>query len=221
MIATLKRYFPIAIVAAMILGSGYAHAVWTDRWTVSPAVQNSVKRLSKVPHRLGTWEGSDREMDPRQLAQAGAVGHVARTFENSSDQSKVMVLLMCGRAGPMSVHSPDICYRGAGFVLDGQPAQYLVPFEPKGRTAEVMRANFTKQDGAETQRLRIYWTWLGKDRWQAPNSPRGHFSGQTALYKLYVIREFTQPEAKVDEEACQDFLQRLFPALDTALLGKN
>ena len=45
----------------------------------------------------------------------------------------VGVLLLCGRPGPVSVHTPDLCFPGAGFQEAGEPTRCPIPGSPGDR----------------------------------------------------------------------------------------
>src|SRR5262245_7859111 len=122
MLRTGKTMACILAVCALIVACGYGHGVLTDRWSVSRELTDAVVRLEKVPRQLGDWLAvKDWEMDPRMKAMGGVEGYIDRVFQNSRELTPITVFLVCGRSGPVSVHTPDLCYQGIGYVMEGEP----------------------------------------------------------------------------------------------------
>src|SRR5690349_20084084 len=95
---------------------------------------------------------------------------------------------MCGRSGNMAVHTPEVCYRGAGFELREQPAPVAL-YDAAG--SQMWSATFAKNTGP-ISRLRLYWAWNSQGEWQAATAPRWEFRREPFLYKLYVSRDCGQ-----------------------------
>src|SRR4051812_26867673 len=106
---------PLPLIAAflVLLASGLVHGFWTQRWQSSQALDAAVGRLYSVPLETARWKGTAVEVDPEPYQQARALGYWMRRYTKDGVSGSVTVILMCGRAGHMSVHTPDICYRGA------------------------------------------------------------------------------------------------------------
>ena len=126
------------------------------------------------------------------------------------------MLLVCGRGGPISVHTPDICYEGAGY-------RQLAPEKPKtlesgeGHTDAFNVARFGKPGVVPTQ-MEIYWGWSRDGvTWQAPSNPRVSLARLPALYKMYIVREFTPGSRAENAETCEAFLRRVLPVIRQTL----
>jgi hypothetical protein len=132
----------------------------------------------------------------------------------TSGSEAITVILMCGRAGHMAVHTPDICYRGAGYEMAGEPAKFRLAAPG---AFEFWSATFRQPAKAGGPDLEIYWTWRADDSWLAPTSPRLTFGGQPYLFKLYVVREKAGEGTR--DTVMADFLAQLMPALEGALFS--
>jgi hypothetical protein len=206
---------------ALLLLSGIVHGLWTDRWQVSAAIEATVPRLDRLPTTLGDWDSESLELDQRQLAMAGAAGYLARRYKNRSTGSTVNMTLLCGRAGHLSAHTPDLCYGGAGYQIVALPVPQLVSFGAATSPAEFKRATFEKPETARGGQLLIYWSWSATGSWQAPDNPRLTFARQPVLFKLYVSQEMSLDEDGSENDACVELMQQLLPALETALFSAN
>jgi hypothetical protein len=210
---------PAIAALALVVAAGVVHGRWSRRWAGSAEADAAVARLRRVPEVVGGWRGRPIELDPRQLAAAGVDGCVARRFEDPKGAAAVTVLLVCGRPGPISVHTPDVCYGGAGYEAVAPPARYRLPGATPGGGAGLNLADFRKANTVTPSYLRVVWAWGSEGRWEAPDNPRLAFASRPALYKLYVVREADAPGGGVDGDPGLAFLRELLPALGEALFG--
>jgi hypothetical protein len=199
-----------ALGLLILLVSGVVHGVWTDRWGTGAEPAAWGARLAGVPRTIGDWEGQDVPLDAKSLQVAEVTGHLARTYVHRRTGAAVEVLLVCGRPGPISVHTPDVCLRGSGHSLVGAPEKYGAVH------AEFWTARFRKGQAAPTN-LRIFWAWNAGDGWRASTSPRLEFARHPALYKLYVVRSLAALDESLEKDPCTGFLPLLLPELERAL----
>jgi hypothetical protein len=217
----MSHRFAVALGLVVILASGLVHGMWTERWYRSAALESAVARLKSLPEEIGPWKGRVEEQDPEALVMAGAAGSWSRRFINSDNGDEILVILLCGRPGLMSVHRPEHCYTGAGYELTTRPSRYSLPLLPaqkaQQRPAECWTALFRKDEVAGPLQLRIFWSWLGPAGWQAADNPRWTFAREQALYKLYVVRVTPGPEPLAADPAV-GFLVPLIAELDRHLV---
>jgi hypothetical protein len=211
------RTFPLWLGLAVLVGTGLVHGLWTDRWQGSQELADAVARLERVPDRLGPWQATAVPLEAEVLAQAGAAGQRSLHFTHRRTGEQVLVILLCGKPGPISVHRPEHCYRGAGYEMTAPAAKERLPAIAPGPPAEFWTARFRKQEETQTVQLRIFWSWFAGGSWQAPGSPRWTFARYPALYKLYVIRETTPGRERLDRDADRKFLNQVMPVLTRAL----
>ena len=102
--------YPLLAACGTLLASGLVcHLLAKD----SAALDDAAARIALVPKMIGDWHGHDEEPDDRSFEQAGAKGYWMRSYVNQRTKASVLAILMCGRPGKMSVHTPEVCYRGA------------------------------------------------------------------------------------------------------------
>jgi hypothetical protein len=209
----MHRALPIVTALALVLAAGLVHGRWTRRWAGSGEVEAAVAGLRQVPLTLGGWQGRPFELDREQLVMAEIDGYVARRYEDPRGGSSVTVLLVCGRPGPISVHTPDVCYDGAGYEALGKPAHFQLPVGTSGRVAGFRHVLFRKTNSVVPGYLRVFWSWTSAGTWEAPDNPRLSFASRPALYKLYVIRETATGGGLVEDDPGLKFLQVLLPEI--------
>src|SRR5262249_12728181 len=150
----------------------------------------AVERLRDVPQSLGDWQGSAQTFDEAGLRQSGIKGHAAYKYRNSISHEELSMLIVCGRPGPISVHTPDVCYGGAGYRPSSDRHKKQVALAD-GRTVSVWTQRFKLPANMGSSEIEVCWVWNGGDGWMAPESSRWKFSGCAALYKLYLVRELS------------------------------
>lgn len=210
------RLLTYGTAALLIALPGLVHGTWTGRWSRPQGVEQAVAALERVPRAVGAWEGQDLEIDRREVARAGLDGCLMRRYEHRRDGRQVVAILVCGRPGPVAVHTPDICMPGAGFDLVAPPARCQKAADAP-QPADFWTARFQKDEAAVPLCRRVSWSWTGDGVWQAPDQPRLTFARFNALYKLYLIQEVSRSDGQTPEEDCDDFIRDLLPELTAAL----
>jgi hypothetical protein len=137
------RTLPLVTAVVLLALAGLVHGIWSDRWHTAPPMQDALDRLDAVPLAVGDWHGQALATDDQQRVQAEAAGCLYRRYEGPTGTA-VSILLVCGRPGPVSVHPPEVCFRGAGYEPTAEPARVetapgtfwtadFVPGAPTGR----------------------------------------------------------------------------------------
>jgi exosortase len=213
---------PLLLGASLILAAGLLQGRWTNRWSVPRELGLAVSRLARVPMTLGAWKGRAETVESRVISAAELEGAVFRRYENSQTGHRINLLVVCGRPGPVSAHSPDICYPGAGYEMSR--SQILkVPLSPAAGDAspEFLRGDFFRSGAVPPDHLVIMWSWSTTGAWRAPEHARFAFAAEPFLYKIYVSYRQAGPAAESEEGFVVDFLRQLMPALQQALFASG
>lgn len=212
----MNRALPYITALAIVLVTGLVHGLWSQRWSDGSDLERAVDRLRNVPLQIGDWQGVDLDLDKAKLERAEVAGYLWRRYTRSDGQI-VNVVVLCGRFGPLSVHTPDVCYGGIGFVKMEAPSRHAMALA-SGPPAELWTARFEKQ-GPAPEFVRVFWSWSAGNGWLAPDYPRYTFRTAPVLYKLYVVHELTRADQPFDGDAGVALLERLIPELSVALAG--
>jgi hypothetical protein len=213
----MRRTFPILAAICLVAIYGLAEGFWSNRWNTSHALEEAVARLKTVPLTVGEWQGKDETTFDEQFRHLTPGGYLVRTYFNRRTYQSVQVLIICGIPGPTAVHTPDVCYQGAGFTMQGQIVRHTEKLKNDAPPADLKTAEFQRSQGLLTQHLRIYWAWSCDGKWVAPGFPRWHFASQPAVYKFYLIRPTFQASGAARDTVCMDFLAEFLPQLNQAL----
>jgi EpsI family protein len=212
----LPRSLVIYGSVAVLVAAGVFEGLRTNRWGQTEDMKAAVTRLAAVPATFGDWTSQEQPIDEKVLKVAEATGSVSRTYANRKTGNVVSVLILCGPPGPIGAHTPDICYKGIGFEMDGREEHRTVAFDDKQAT--YWAARFQRQTTGDNQ-MRVAWMWGVDGDWSASSAPRREFALRKALYKLYVSRAVTPAdrEANPPVDRTQEFLADFLPVVKKAL----
>jgi hypothetical protein len=191
---------------------GIVHGYWTDRWTTPMEVEQAAQCLNDIPLELGEWEGEALEVKPGD-AGAGVAGCIRRRYVHRQTGAVISLFLVSGRPGPVSIHTPDVCYGASGFLVNNR-SRY-----ESGSGDSMWKADATRTSATEETRLRLYWGWGDGSSWTAADDPRVQFACRPLLYKLYVVRELSGGSEPYRGEPCEEFFQMLTPVLRQVLFA--
>lgn len=209
-----KFYGPVVASAAAVAALGAVHGGLTDRWGPSEPLTRSVSALDRVPVKFGDWEGEDMPYPADQVKRAGVQGSVFRRYKNTHTGEAVSVLLVCGRGGPISVHTPDVCYAGSGYRAVTDEAVRTFSAGEGDQSFRVAR--FAMPGGTNQSQSEVCWAWSADGRrWQGPEAGQARvaFGRSPAVFKLYVVRDFLPGSRAESADPCGDFLRRALPDL--------
>jgi hypothetical protein len=215
------RILPAVVVLSLVVAYGVAEGWWTDRWQTSRELEEAAGRLARVPRTVGTWQADDQDepVGEREVRVGSLRGHVRRRYTDTKTGETVTVLVVCGRPGPISAHSPHVCFRGAGYDPVGKRTVKRVEVEGRSTPAEFWSERYAKTEAAFAEPFHVYYAWNSGTGWRASGNPRIDFVAARALYKLYVVREITrkEDEDKDAKDPALDFLSQYVPVLDDCL----
>jgi hypothetical protein len=209
----MRQVIPALVGLLIVVGVGLVQGYWTDRWHVGEKVERAVKSLESVPREVGDWTSEEQSPTDDRL---GLAGQLYLRYVNRKTGDVIAIALVCGRPGPVSIHTPDVCYGTSGFKVSKRTEFILKDPGNKENPPAFFSADMSKMTASEQIQQRIYWTWRAGGRWQVSETPRKAFAGLPVLYKFYVLRNLTGP-VPVDQDPCVDFLRQLLPQLEKVL----
>jgi hypothetical protein len=211
----MKRWIATLTACVALVACGLVHGTWTERWKKATGPAEAASRMEQLPLQLGDWQGTVIDVKPESAGE-GVAGVLQRLYVHRGTGQSVNITLVCGRPGPVSIHTPDACYGALGFKVDVRGKKELA-----GLGASFWQADAVQVKASEESRLRIYWGWNAGQGWTAADDSRLQFARYPVLFKLYVKRDVNVlGEKQTSHELCEDFLQVLLPELDRALFAE-
>lgn len=204
------RILCVGTAVGAIIATGIVQGYWTGRWDSDQDRTRAAMPLERIPLELGEWQGQD--YDPVSPAPEPLLGSLHRTYKNQKTGVTVYVTLVYGRHGPVSIHTPDVCYDAGGYRV-GEITPYTVP----GTSLELFSTEASKKRADNQTNLRIFWGWNAAGKWRISDNPRLAFARFPTLYKLYLVRELNTPGEPLADDPCLDLLKRLLPPMQQIL----
>jgi Protein of unknown function (DUF3485) len=207
----MRRFLSWVLALTVVIGTGVVHGFWTDRWGVGEKIQRAVDSLDEVPRQLGDWEGTELKTTGRELQDVP--GQLSIQYVNRKTGDAIRLDLICGRAGPVSIHTPDVCYAASGFRV-GKRIDYELKGENITGSPHFYTSDMSQQNtAADANPKRLFWSWRTRQGWQVAENPRIQFAGQSVVYKFYLSRDLSAP-VPVGDDPCIRFLRLLLPELE-------
>ena len=211
----MTRIWTTLAASVLVIAGGAVHGYWTDRWQPPVAADEAAGRMAALPTDIGDWAGSP--LDVKDPHAGGVAGTLQRRYDNRRTGDAVTVMLLCGRAGPVSIHTPEACYGASGFTFGGKSKAAV-----REHGGDFWTADATKTTPTGETRMRIYWGWNDGKGWAAPDDARWTYVAYRrapVLYKLYVLRDLGGPPRTAKDDPCQAFLEAALPDLDSTLFA--
>jgi hypothetical protein len=206
----------LVLAGATLLG-GTIQGRMSRRWGGATEFPKLADQLKKLPTEIGPWHM--RASQPLSAAAAAVLecaGYVSRQYENRQTGEVVTMAVLLGPAGPISVHTPDVCYSSQEYTIHQSPERTNFSRNQSGQD-ELWRTTL-RSTRLEAGYLRVYYGWSSGDSWSAPADARFKFVGRPYLYKLQVAGPLPSPP---DEKAVDPgfrFVTELLPVLKQHLI---
>jgi len=216
------RWLAYLSALAIVVLTGFVHGDWSGRWGMSQALQKAADRLEDLPQDLEGWNSETFTLDQGQLEVGEIAGYVGRRYEHAESGEVLSVMIVCGRPGPISAHTPEWCYGGAGYATAELPATETIDSAGEGPPAAFWTNIFRRERSAVPEALQISWSWNAGQGWQAPDNARLAFAPYRVLYKMYIVRDTSANNGSSEDwQICRDFLRQFLPVVDQALFPRT
>lgn len=228
----IHRWWHLALAVAILVSGALVEGYWSLRWGRGDAdlsLNPLAQAVEQVPLTFQSWRADEPQPpDPRVVEISGARAFFQATYRDAIQGDAVTVYLLGGWSRDISVHTPDACYPGAGFVMETSPQPFVFSYSGQAeagptsgttgslRQAEFLTAVFTKTEPTGVTRVRVFWSWNDGRGWKAPEFPRWTYGGRRPLVKLYLVGD-SPPNKLPHENPALRLAGQLLPALDTQL----
>jgi hypothetical protein len=201
-------------LTAVSLLVGVVHGRLTNRWGPQPDMEEASRRLESMPEDIEGWHCDPHSppLDERVKEMLQCQGSLNRVYENVKTGQTVSVVVLLGPAGPISVHTPEICYSSQDYQIASDRVAYTIDSQQDLWDLRLK----AKEGGAP---LRVLYAWTNDGNWDATANPRFAFGGRPLLYKIQLAGPV--PNETSDQDACRDFLDAFLPVLRKHLIAHD
>ena len=202
-------------------GSGWLHGRLINRWGNAQVLEQAAERLDQaLPRQLGPWRlVQSPAMKPGALEILQSVGHLQGGYSNDQTGESIVIQLVGGPSGPMSAHTPEICYAGHEYRMAGERKRTTV-VDQSGREHSFWQLHALAQHIRRPD-LEVLYGWSDGGAWDATNGPRIAFGGLPVLYKLQLARGTSSAAVERDTDPTQEFLSRFLVHVEPLLVKSS
>jgi hypothetical protein len=210
-----------AVVALTLLGGALEGRI-RNRWGPSDTMRAAAQRLEEVPRRFGgpqndRWQlQSSEAMNEDTIEMLECTGYFVRTYANRRTGDVVSLFVTVGPAGPIAVHTPEICYSSSNYTSRDTRRQVAIS-DVQGHEDQFWALSF-KSKRVQEDVLCVYYAWGAGNRWSAPDDARFAFAGWPYLYKIQVSATLPAGTDLKSSDTCREFLKDFLPVLRQYLI---
>lgn len=199
----------LACAVAYTVVTGLVYGRFTQRWGPVPDLLAKGRHLETFPKEIGDWlllkEDTLSELIQETLS---CTGYVNRQYVNRKTGERIGFAVYVGPAGPISVHTPEICYSSQAYAIQ-EPRKVAILPGPADQTNSFWQLTF-RSTNKSADLERVYYAWSTGGSWMASESPRFEFGGLPALYKLQIAAQVPPAdESSTHDDPCKEFLTEL------------
>ena len=220
------KYFLTALAIVLLLGltlvSGIIHGRMTDRWGVPQTSLDAAEKLALFSEdvQFGDWKcESSSRMSDHVVEMLVCAEHIDRTYVNLRTGETVNVAVLLGPPGPISVHTPEVCYSSRDY--DSRDERHRVTVKTTDDTEHTFWALTFRSNRLDADILRVYYAWASGGPWAAPKEPRWAFSNCPYIYKIQLASHLPLGSDIQTDDPCRRFLKDFVPALKSHLIESS
>ena len=207
-----------SILLAGTIGVGVLHGRLSNRWGPQGDAHLAARRLTDpLPPVVGNWRvRREAEIEQAVLDMLQCPAYVSRVYDHQQTGDVIAVAVLLGPPGPISVHTPEICYSSHDYAVVGARSSVSLADAAGGKHSfwEVRLKSSSLEEGP----LRVLYGWSAGDWWSAAENPRFGYAGLPHLYKLQLASAASPHQLPGDFDPYQDFLSQFLPQLATHLV---
>jgi hypothetical protein len=205
----------MVFVVAVTFSAAILHGRWTNRWGSPTALGEAANVFARLPSEFGGWHKlKSEELTANVRGILQCQDYVQAVYENQQTSEQVLLTLLLGPPGPMSVHTPEICYASVDSVEIGSRKRVQLPPESSENSAWMVQFREAHQPAQGI--TRVYYTWGDGLSWNAVEEPRITYGGSPYLFKMQVRVPLPEGAEKESSDSARSFIAALVPAFAEA-----
>lgn len=210
-------FFGLFLLIVLMIGVTAYCGILTGRWAPFTGLEEAREVLRELPLTIGDWEaGEERQLSKDDVTMLQIEnGYICRRYKNSVSQAEVNLVIMIGKTGLVTAHTPEFCFGGRNYEKESTRSAIAFPivnYSGKGPTDDLLwKVNFINR-AAQGGTISFYYGVGVGDSWLASENPRTELLRYRYAYKL-------QAEAMVDGETdnVRQFLGDTLPTVQKYL----
>lgn len=214
----LLTYVGLCVLLALTLVSGFVQGKLTNRWGRPADLTAAAEQFRQIPTEFGEWQLQKPEkMSDIVVDMLQCAGYINGSYVNRSTGEVVNAFVILGPPGPISVHTPEVCYSSKNYEISESRSRVKIG-DPKTSQNELWAMTLRSND-VSADLLRVYYGWGNAGHWTAPESPRVTYGGDSLLFKIQ-LAAYLPPDTDLNQQdTCRRFLEAFLPVLNPAIFA--
>lgn len=185
--------------------------------------------MDNIPAEIGVWKRTKTADLPWYALEQLKVSRAENwTYVNEQTNEYVHVSFLVGPTGRLSVHTPEVCMNGQGYMISQERQREVFPANEDDENAEnsvqdtFWRVTIANKAAAPGNHIVSFYSLGTGKRWWAKDTPRYELTNYPFVLKMQVETVTTDPEAY---NPARSFLKVFLPEVtkvyaETDLQGK-
>ena len=177
-----RSYLLLGVVVAfgLTILSGVLQGRMRNRWGPSPDTVRAAEKLAELPSQFGNWKlRSTGRLGETAEQMLECTGYIVRDYQNQATNDLVSVTVLLGPPGPISVHTPEVCFPSRDYSAMGLREEVVIRGEEK-QNDQFWSLSY-KANNLRGDMLRVYYAWSTGRHWSASGEPRMKYAGPTVF----------------------------------------
>lgn len=218
---TIGYWMSAAVLLLATLGGGILYGNLTNRWGPRPDATLAKNRLREpLPQRIGDWRlVRDVPLEPEVVRTLKCSAYISQVYEHEESGDVVSVAVLLGPSGSISVHTPEICYSGADYTVDGQRQKTFI--KDQSGVEHSLWEIAVQSNRLIRPPMRVMYAWNAGSGWDATDHPRYRFGGLPHLYKIQIAGSIRNERGNGSFDPSVDFLSQFLAEIESHLLNPS
>ena len=175
--------------------------------------------LNDLPRTLGTWTAvpnADSQLDPEIARLAGSSDHIIRAYVDSTTGEVATVLVLYGLADSVFGHTPEVCYRAAGYRAVSPPADRQFSLSDSPTPIQYRGFYVGKQGVGTTEYSEVVWSFWHAGSWFPEVASRWKlFRHNPGMFKVQIQRPASG--LSLENFSCEPLLGEIVQEINTRI----
>jgi hypothetical protein len=204
-----NQILALALAIGITLTTAILYGRWTHSWNTA-AAEPAATVFQNLPHEIGPWKLEESlEIKPSALEILQCNHYSQGWYRNGDTGERAMLTLLLGPPGPMSVHTPEICYSAVDFIPVAERQRVKVRPGVEDDTAWMVQ--FNSAHDLQAGITRVYYAWSDGTHWTAAEEPRVTFGGQPFLFKVQILTQLPTNAVSAVEDSARSIFRDFLP----------
>jgi hypothetical protein len=197
----------LALLIAITVAAAIVQGRATNRWGASDTATHAATIFTRLPESFGDWKLLEtQKLSPLVCGTLQTEHYSQGVYEHRTTGQRATLTLLLGPPGPMSVHTPEICYSAADFSKISDRQHVNIAAGDTNDTAWMTQFHSTHD--LQGSVIRVYYSWHDGQRWKAVEEPRVTYGARPYLFKVQVLTELPADAENNAEDAARSLLQQ-------------